>query len=44
MRVRAFAPIKKVAAWIRSGYPPDAPPHGHVALIALCGKRGPRRL
>ncbi len=23
--------------WVRAGYPPDAPKHGHIALLALCG-------
>jgi hypothetical protein len=26
-----------VTVWVRNGYPPDAPKHGHVALLALCG-------
>jgi hypothetical protein len=25
-----------VAAWFRAGYPLNVP-HGHVALVALCG-------
>jgi hypothetical protein len=36
--VRMLAAISKAAAWVRKGYP--APPPGHVALIALCGRQG----
>lgn len=36
--INPFTPIKKAAAWIRTGYPQSAPRHGHIALIALLGK------
>jgi hypothetical protein len=26
-----------LTVWVRNGYPADAPEHGHVALLALCG-------
>lgn len=25
--------------WLRAGYPDDAPPHGHIALLALMDAR-----
>jgi len=28
------------ACWIREGYPEWAPRHGHVALVAMCGRDG----
>ena len=27
--------LTKPLRWLRAGYPPGAPPHGHVPLIAL---------
>jgi hypothetical protein len=29
------------AGWVRKGYPAWASPHGHVALVALCGRDDP---
>jgi hypothetical protein len=31
--------LTKPLRWLRAGYPPEAPPHGHVALIALMPSR-----
>ena len=27
--------LKRMIAWLRAGYPPNAPQHGHIALLAL---------
>lgn len=27
--------LTRLLRWLRAGYPPGAPPHGHVPLIAL---------
>jgi hypothetical protein len=35
--------IRRLAAWIRKGYPPTAPERGHSYLIALCGLDGTAR-
>jgi len=33
--------VVRWAHWFRDSYAQWAPPHGHVALIALCGRDGP---
>jgi hypothetical protein len=41
MKVASFnplTPIVKAADWVRADYPRSAPPHGHMALIALNGR------
>jgi hypothetical protein len=35
--------IRRLAAWIRKGYPTTAPERGHSYLIALCGLDGASR-
>jgi hypothetical protein len=35
--------IRRLAAWIRKGYPTTAPERGHCYLIALCGPDGTAR-
>jgi hypothetical protein len=33
--------ITALASWVRTCYPHGAPPRGHIALIALCGRDDP---
>ncbi len=35
---KAASYLARAATWIRSGYPAEAGEHGHVGLIALCGR------
>ena len=30
--------VSAVACWVRGRYPRWAPPRGHIALVALCGR------
>jgi hypothetical protein len=33
-----IARIEAFARWVRANYPSWAPPRGHLALVALCGR------